>query len=532
MFKVLIADDDMIGRVGIKMIGKWEDYEMEIIGEASDGRQALELFQQYRPQLIITDIRMPDMDGMELLKSIRQTDTRARVLMLTNYDDKEYIKEAVRLGANDFITKNEIDEESFEKILKREQEELKKVFQDRERSGQDDELLKMRQFVKELLGMITEETYIEKEFCKIFLKNSSNEFRSAMFHITCKRYGKDGKRKHTALQLGKFSQIVSGVVAAYPHSIISENKGVSLTVFFFDEGNYMQDTRFRELIRSVKNALTLYTAEEIHIGVSKLIDCTQDLKDLKFQADRAVMGASFFSENKVVFFKDMDELELNQTLRKRHIGMLKKIYMSELNCLEDIKNICRMILDDIEREQNIGLKWMFCNEFASWYNRITGMMHLNEKLHIREYLDSQLLLNAFDLSELSGYVTKYIQKIEQLKQEDQRTGNSVIDEALYYIKINYASPISLSDVSDYVHLSKNYFSSLFSESAGMTFVDYLTNFRIQKAAEILCVTDYQIQDVAELTGFSSERYFSQTFKSVMGISPSDYRSLERSGFQS
>lgn len=527
MFRVLIADDDMIGRVGIKMIGKWEKYEMEIVGEASDGRQALELFGQYRPQLVITDIRMPDMDGMELLKSIRQIDTRVRVLMLTNYDDKEYIKEAVRLGANDFITKNEIDEERFEKILEREQEELKKEFQDRRDSRQDENILKMRQFVKELLGMIMEESYIENEFSRIFLKNVGHTFRAGIFHITCKRYEKDGKRKHMTLQMGKFSQIVSGVVAAYPHSIISENQGVSLTVFFFEEGNYMHETRFRELIRSVKNALTLYTAEEIHMGVSKLVDHTKDLKDLKSQADKAVMAASFFSKNKVVFFADMDELELNQTLRKRHIGMLKKIYMSELNCLDDIKNICGMILDDIERECNIGLKWMFCNEFASWYNRITGMMHLNEKLYMREYLDSQLLLNAFDLSELSCYVSKYIKKIEQLKQEDQRTGNSVIDEALYYIKINYASPISLSDVSDYVHLSKNYFSSLFSESAGMTFVDYLTNFRIQKAAEILCVTDYQIQDVAELTGFASERYFSRTFKSIMGISPSEYRSLVR-----
>ena len=371
----------------------------------------------------------------------------------------------------------------------------------------------------------TDEAYLKNEFNELFLQNKEKPFHAGILYINCKKDLSDGAVPSISRQLTCLSEIVTGVLTAYPDSVIIENKGFFLTVFLFTDDCQLPETRWKELCQSIRDALSLYAVGSFHIGASCLITSADDLTKLKYQADQAILAASFHTESILVLYDTIGELHLCSELNRSHLGMLKKIYISDFSDKKEIRRICRILLGEIRRTNNLKLKKMFCNEFSSWYNRVAGMMNLEETGVMWRFLDFQTLLNAFDHKELENDIEQFIEHLSALKEENQSTGNSFIDDALAYIHMNYASSISLGDAAGHVHLSKNYFSTLFSEVLGVSFVDYLTNYRIRKAADILWMTDYRINETAGLVGFTSERYFSQTFKNVLGISPSEYRNM-------
>lgn len=132
MYKVLIVDDEALVRIGLKTTIDWENLGFTIIGDAANGEQAFELYQKYNPEIIITDIRMPKKDGFYLIEKIREINQKSKILVLTVYDEFSYVRKALKLGADDYILKTEIEDEELEDLMLKLKEELKKDFSEEE----------------------------------------------------------------------------------------------------------------------------------------------------------------------------------------------------------------------------------------------------------------------------------------------------------------------------------------------------------------------------------------------------------------
>lgn len=522
MFKVIIIDDDMIVRVGIKMIVKWEKYNMEVVGEASDGKQGLELYHMYHPDLIITDIRMPGMDGMELLKTIRQYDKEVRFILLTNYDDKKYLKEALRYGANDFIVKNELNDEIMENLLGNEQKQLEKNKRDNQENYVDFESRK--RIIQFFMESVSKRVDYEKEFLEKFMIHEDGVFSAAIIQVTHKKENMNSVSEETE-RIAKLKQIISGTLTNYPLSFIWEIKWKTLSIFVLDNTGILESEQMKEVCQSISNAVRLYTRTKIHICTSGIIHTVDDLYSLKHQVDKSVLASTFFKGHAVIMYEDIEKQEWNKSCSSVQKKMLKQMYMYGINQIDDVRTISHRIMKEASKEKNMTLKWMFFGEFTAWYRRMIDLMDETAKKNAR-WIDNNMFLSTFDEDEFYEMINFVIDKMEDMCKNLQMTDNETINEILYFINKNYASQISLSDVAEYVHLSKNYISTLFNNVMKESFVDYLTKLRIEKAKEILRMTDCKVSEVAELVGFSSEKYFSVSFKNNVGLSPKEYRQFK------
>lgn len=207
----------MIVRVGIRMIGQWEKYNMEVVGEASDGEQGLEIFHLYHPDLVLTDIMMPGMTGIELLKQIRQENKDTRVILLTNFDDKENLKEAIRCGANDFMAKNELNEETMDVLLNKEMTILQKI------AREDNHVSNAVEMKKKIIRIFTESMVPKKEYEKEFFKQFGLQekqlFKAAIIQVNYK--GKSAVKSYENEEtVRKLIRVISGVLTDYPQSFI------------------------------------------------------------------------------------------------------------------------------------------------------------------------------------------------------------------------------------------------------------------------------------------------------------------------
>lgn len=523
MYKVLIVDDDMIVRVGIRMLGKWDKYDMELVGEASDGEQALEIYHLYKPDLIIADIKMPGMDGIDLLKKIREHSKETRVVLLTNYDDKENLKEALRYGANDFIVKNELNEESLERLLDKERTELSKCGHT-DMSFQAD-LETKKKMVHFFMETVSKRKEFETEFVKKFRIGPEGCFRAGVIQVSFKK--KSITEMNTDMEtITRLQQIISGTLTGYSQAFIWDNKWKTVSIFVMDTMGKLSKESFAQLCTSISNAVRLYLRIITHVCASSLAEKIDDLYLLKHQLEKSVLAASFFVDDKVVMYDDLDSIMINRGCSSKYKNMLREMYLCSAGQVQKVRKICREILESASREKNVNLKSLLCSEFTAWYRRELNMLEtvLGDKVAVIDY---NLLLCVFDDKELKNALDLLLCQIEDAQSKFRITENEVINEALMFISQNYASPLSLGDVADHVHLSKNYVSTLFNNTIKQSFAEYLSRFRIEKAKEILRLTDYRISEVSELVGFSSEKYFSASFKNTVGITPKEFRQNQK-----
>ena len=514
MYKVLLVDDEMIVRVGVKSIGEWEKNGMEIVAEASDGKQALELFEKINPDLIITDIRMPEMDGIELLRSIRKHDKNVRILMLSNYAEKEYLIEALRLGANDFIMKNELNANSIQMVLENQRKELDRLDSSKKESSEPTKKWRMKEFVINLMSRSYTDASITREFSQHLFTGETGDINAVLIYFNFNQPNTQKKGEKQVLS------IVEGAFSDYFNCTVAQNERLHL-VGVLVAGDVNREKLNRSCI-AAKNALKMYANSEVFVGISSIAYDTETLIKLAEQAEHAMLYASLTNSKRPVEFEQCKE-SLSNTIDSKEAGFLKMLYIHKTEDIDRLKEICREIIRSIELKKCIQLKRQFCIELGVWYNRYADLISARGKTIPR--FDAEILLYCHGLDQMEDMVMQYIFCIQNETEYEQGTGNETVEKVKAYVMREYSGSITLGSAASLVHLSKSYLSTLFSEVCGVSFSSYLMRFRINKAAELLVMTELRIQEIAWKTGFVSERYFSQSFKKTMGVTPTIYRKL-------
>lgn len=520
-YKVFFVEDEIITREGIRDNVDWQASGFEYCGEAADGEMALPLLRTVQPDVLITDIKMPFMDGLQLSKIVRERMPWVKIVILSGHDEFEYAQEAINLGVTDYLLKP-VTVQKLQNVLqklntqleqeKREKDNLKKL---QEQVEENQAMLRERLLFKLVVGAISPTEVIERG------QSLGIDLVARCYLIVILKIALGDRTEQ--YDYDEYQQIQSAVIEVAEKNpdvfVLKRDWGDLILMMKGNTPEYLEEER-DFLLEEIKRSLaeTRYKAS-IGVGASKkrIADIYQSFVEALVHMEYTV------NENKS---------ELNQSIERVELLKVDKLA--------------------VENYLRHGVKDGF-NEFFNTYIRTLGEAALKSNL-IKNYIFMDVVLATAKLvNDLGGDVDKVIPElnsiemtmssiktIDQLQEQARKILSSALDyrdskpngqhknlirQAKEYIERHYTNPdLTLNDVASQVNLSASHFSVVFSQETRQTFKEYLTEVRINKAKELLRMTALRSADIAYQVGYNDPHYFSSVFKKNTGFSPIEFRS--------
>ncbi|MDF2613163.1 MAG: two component transcriptional regulator, AraC family [Clostridia bacterium] len=529
MYKIVLVDDEDVVRKGIRDLIPWETLGLEMAGDAPDGEKGLELINKVMPHIVFLDINMPKMDGMKLTKILRESHPDIKIVLITGYDEFSYAREALRLGVEDYILKPITKEEVItllEKIvvkLEEEMEEEKKQKLIKDKIKQSKSLIQQR-FIEELIFDEIEDSLLIKRSISAEVPYDKMYYSVAL--IDYDHFIKGLSSNENEITFFAIQNIVNEIVKKNKWGLTFELNNVNAILYYTDEGEKVLET-YKERLEYVKKMITEYLDITITIGVGKIVHSVGDIRIAYKTANEALINRFFIGTNKIITQDSYAKLpqvsRTNEWLEweDKLIQSIKNPKMFH-EVLEEIYKKMEKIRMPIESCQDIWniLVSSMLKRFVQIDERIIGLFP--DTINVMGDLKSKKTIEAIKLwvYELYNTCNDYI--------EDQASPNKIhLQNITSFIEDNYQIPeLSISMICKEVHLSPSYFSTVFKKTTGRTFIQFITDYRLEKAKEMLQYTSLKTYEIAEKVGYPDAQYFSTIFKKQFNMTPSEYRKRE------
>jgi YesN/AraC family two-component response regulator len=499
--RILIADDE-------RLICEWlqfcikENPEYEIVGIANNGEQALKMYQTLEPDLVLSDIKMPVMDGLTLLKEVKKINSSAFVILLTAFSDFNYVREAMRENADEYILKTEISNQSFQELLVRIANKIKV----KSRQNEDDMQYngQKHSIVRDLL--ISEKQITENDISK--LKECNIKWRNTgLFALTVWK-----KRLFNNFTVPKYEHVEHVIGVEYDELI------------YVLVGNMSKELSDHEKLYSLQEYANMIMNEnDCMVGISNITNSLANVNEAVLEAVNA-LSLGFYKEQTKIY----RPINPNKKYKKENesFNMELKHFYQEFYVItgKDQYLFFKKILDYIEENNLLQIKYLktFCKEcfdviYLRYVNDNTEFSKeslIQAKAHIDE---------AVYFSEMKQIALKYA--VENIWDEDinEKDLSQSIFKAVIFIQQHYNEPISLDQIALEANLNPEYLSRVFKEETGYTYSSFLSNIRMKKAEYLLINTMEKVQSIAEKVGYSNVSYFSTIFKKKYGLNPYEFR---------
>ena len=499
MYRTLAADDDFLVRSYLKPLDSWEKAGYEIVDDAEDGEEAYGFLQKEKIDVLVTDLTMPVMDGIELIRKIREENRDIYIIVLSCHDDFEYVKEAMRLGADEYVLKNSLDEDSLYDTL----EKSARLIENRRKKSQ--EQAQARKLIH--LGSHALKYYFFNGLISGMLKNQAREekrveagiagkyFNSAVICMFMERWA-ERERQWTPLEVEQYSH-------HFRHRLLERTEELLGTESEFTEVIYLGAgifCCFLDLSRDCRTSAMQQRLTEVAAICYR--HCQEDFCDFGISVSSVCMGEEGIRQ----------AYQQAREMMKLHFYEKKEILYFEGRKKED--SVLPESADRLEGQIS-ALKAEKDRKKAEelWEQVLTECQN--------RYTDGRLLVQWLKkLNQTAGLEKDPLWNEEN---EEKITENGIVLNAIAYIREHYMEPIGLSDVAQCCNVSPEYHSRIFKEETGVKFVDFLANFRISVGKRMLATGNYKVAEVAEAAGFSDQKYFQKVFKKICGISPAEYK---------
>jgi len=528
LYKVILVDDEEEVREAIRKRINWEEIGFTVVGTAENGEEALELAESCEPDVVMTDIQMPFMDGLTLLKKLKEKIPDLRSVIFSGYDDFEYAKEAIRLEAEEYILKP-VDAD-----------ELKEIFL-RIRSRLDEQIEQRRNV--ELLSQYYEESRpIMKEQLIIGL------FEGRELQFDLERYQKDfdfriesafycvGAFRITPIQEDKEERLNKNLMAVSLKQIVTERFKDVMPVEAFV---YLDTVCVLARLSSTKQYATFvgemdrickvaHKALEANVsaGIGRTYGNAESIHTSFLEAKDAFHYRIFVGENQALCINDVDPKNpIEDYVSEKQIRHI--IRQIKVGTVESIETEIRDFIDKLKRS-NISLNQLqiFYAEFIVELLRLSRGHDINisetglGSINTNEELAGFSSMDEF-ADRLIGLTTVLWEKINNRRLDSTK---KLAADAKQYISDHYnESKLSVDEICSHLGVGTSYFSSVFKKETGSSFVTYLTDVRMREAQRLLDTTDEKSYIIAGMVGYEEPNYFSYVFKKHFGISPSKYR---------
>ena len=530
--KVFLVEDEVIIRSGVKKSINWEQEGYEFVGEASDGELAYPMILKEKPDILITDIRMPFMDGLELSRLVKKELPDIKILILSGYDEFEYAKKAIKIGVTEYLLKpisaaklTEVLNAVAETIRQENEEKnlLETYFAEMRENTERD---KMRLFEKLLMGDLSMGEILEAGE-RFGMNLGASCYKIVLFKILA------NLENHVYAE--QMVDACSSVeqAASMMEGVYVFQRGVEGWAFLLtaqDEKSMEESAKI--LYQNLKQAMKNYTQVEYFGGIGSTVPRIRSLKQSFREADRAFAARFVEEANQIISQKEFEKSQMEEGLKMQgvvQIGKSREMLQKFLSngTREEVKAFSDAYISRIE-EENIRSTMVrqyvvidVCIVILSFCERISSANRLQEEAEELQ----KMMQKIHSLSEIKKYVVRLLNEAIELRDaESGRRYSDLIAAAKKEIENHYMTEeISLNTVAISVGMSPSYFSSIFSKEAGKTFVEYLTEVRIEKAKEFLMCSSMKTSEIGYEVGYKDPHYFSYIFKKVQGCSPKEYR---------
>lgn len=538
MLKIFLAEDEVIVRETIKRMIPWEDLGFELVGEAADGEMALPLLIRQQPDLLITDIKMPFMDGLTLAKLTKKEIPGLKVVILSGYDDFNYAKQAINIGVEDYllkpITKNALIERLTEIRGKYEQERTQKEYYEKfHREMQAYEKNSSRDFFEALVSGSMDMMELYKRAEKLGLDIVAEAYNILIFTINCNE-DFSGQREGYSSWEAESLEMLENFFAGHPFAMLFRSNIFSYAVLIKgDKENIEENTRLCiEELRKILNRRG--DRRQWFVAAGQPVERLSQIQKSYHSASRAFSQRYLYDEN-ILYYNEMESMEKqagdgNAYLQKVDVNALNPAILQKFlsnGLLEETENFVKDYFRAIGQEPLESLVFRSYVTLNVRFSVISFLKELGCDTGILESENSEETLteSGKSLESAVAYAEKVISQALTLR--DQNSGNknkSILKSAINFIDSNYMEEdISLNKAANAANVSANHFSALFSQNMGQTFIEYLTSLRMNKAKEYLRCTGMRSSEIAGRVGYKDAHYFSYLFKKTQGMTPSDYR---------
>lgn len=511
LYSVLIVDDESILRNGLKYICDWEKEGFQLIGEASNGREALDIIKREEPNIVITDLIMPEIDGVELIKIIKNDYPNIKVLVLSNVSDFEHVKYTFKYGVNDYLLKTEASAENILPVLKNMINEIGDI--DNSKKKKDEMLI----LESELLNILENRDIENKDIYKI-----KEYFNFNNFYIMASEFYEleDGY-----LYLNDIKVKINNIIKEYLEINTYVTLFIKTKLIIVINYDKFKDIKLNYTLKGLAKVLV----ESFNIKPFILSENVDNILSLStiYNDVVNVIGKSIYFDT---FFIDRNEINKDYKIIKFDYDTFNS-YIGRLDfkkSIEIINDYFELIKENVFMDEYDLKKFsqnLIYNALNTLENIETDLMNISrKKIILFKKIDT-----ARSFNEILNIVIDTFSEIEKasINNLNSKSNTYIIKMVKDYVDKNYKEDISVSTIASDLSINYNYLSYCFKNETNENLSSYINKIRIEKAKFYLEDIQIPIANISEMVGFSEHNYFSKIFKKYTSLTPSEYRRMAK-----
>lgn len=547
MYRVMIVDDEPLILAGIASLLDWKEYGCEISGKAANGQQALKLMEEQKPDIVITDIKMPGMDGIGFMQAVKERGWDDVIfILLTNLEEFSLARQALSLGAVEYLVKMELTEERLADSLKlaMERREMKRKAEAVDTAGTVSREEAVRQYIERLLtdggtvsGCAGAKDNDGKDNDGDGSENRAEQragghdsyLTAPVLAIISFNYGYEGfssdfTREDQKKVISFAENIIGQMVKGYfDRSCLVRRELNSLVLVMSTEGIRDYREQIRSLGEKIISVVRDYFEVSVSVAVSSRKESLGEFGALLYEAMSATNHYFYHSVDPVVFYSEECETSARHT-GSFHIGFLKKdlsqaVAQNDSGRLEEILDqvACLLKEHNPSRQQAV-------NACANLYFFLSSFFEDGEEPDFPYEVNIMEKLGRLGtLGQIIQWINWFKEAVSRILERRRDTRVDRIAELVReYVMEHYKERITLGQVAEALNISQGYLSTAFKKQSGESFTSYVSAIKIEKAKELIASHRYMMYEVSDLLGFDTPFYFSKVFKKVMGMSPKEY----------
>ena len=538
MYRVMIVDDEPLILAGIASLLDWKEYGCEISGKAANGQQALKLMEEQKPDIVITDIKMPGMDGIGFMKAVKERGWDDVIfILLTNLEEFSLARQALSLGAVEYLVKMELTEEKLADSLRlaMERREMKRKAEAAGTAVTVSREEAVRGYIEKLLtdGGTFSGGASSGNASEASAQNQGEGYDSCLrrpvlaiisFNYGYEGFSSDFTREDQKKVISFAENIIEQMVKGYfDRSCLVRRELNSLVLVMSTDGIEDYREQIRSLGEKIISVVKDYFEVSVSVAVSSRKESLGEFGALLYEAMSATNHYFYHSLDPVVFYSEECETSARHT-GSFHIGFLKKD-LSQAVALNDSGRL-EEILDQVAcllREHNPS-RQQAVNACANLYFFLSSFFEDGEEPDFPYEVNIMEKLGRLGTpGQIIQWINWFKEAVSRILERRRDTRVDKIAEMVReYVMEHYKERITLGQAAEALNISQGYLSTAFKKQSGESFTNYVSAIKIEKAKELIASHQYMMYEVSDLLGFDTPFYFSKVFKKVTGMSPKEY----------
>jgi|GEM_PF-827895 len=517
MLKGLIVDDEVLSVRMLENIIDWNRYGIEIVASAYNGLEAVEKFRRFAPNIIVTDIRMPKLDGIEFIRRVRESNSDTEIVLTSAYADFNYVKAAISLGCTNYLLKP-VDELELEKTL---QTVLAKI-SDKDiarRLAEKGEQQKKKRILREYMKSGLHPQLALRTFLELPGSGPFALLRVDLNQDTINAYSDWSSQ--TSDQTGYIQEQLEGIARRHCGCLAFDYEDSAWNMLVFS-GNVAA-------IAEVSQMLLQYLEKELRLSAricfSRVSWEPRELPELYQQARSYAKYSTYLNSTRILGHgyncseEEFNRIRIDAYTKDMAESLRQRNTAEALRVLDKV-----LVLSGGISPGDLGRIYEFC--YATALLAKTLLLEGDggaADCGCLEGLSYERLSSAQSMEQLRQIMTGVILSVAALSKPDGRRYSKLVDNGIEFLVRNYNRNLSLDEICEHLSVSKNYFSYLFKRDTGICLWDYLTDIRMNKSREFLETTGLKSYEIAYRVGYDNPSYFARLFKKTYGQTPNEYR---------